>query len=192
MSFPEETKYKFFQIFVIGLIALVSVLALFTISSAVTKKGPMAGGIQSLEHQATAHPAVEAGFEDWQQDADGYAAILDSPDAETKPQVVYFYAPWCPYCKRFHSNILTQSQVQAYLKNFSKVRIYPDQGRRAEQTLMAQFGAQGFPTFYVKFPGQAGFTEVPPYAENGQYLAPEGFIASLEAIRRQTAGPEAH
>ena len=67
--------------------------------------------------------------------------------------LVYFYAPWCPHCKQFAAQILADRKMQAFVQDYPHVRIYPDQNA-AELELMKNYGAQGFPSFYVVLPNQ--------------------------------------
>jgi thiol:disulfide interchange protein len=96
---------------------------------------------------------VTRSFNGWFEDAKGYQEARQVQAQTYKPILLYFYATWCPHCKDFAANVLAKPEMQAFLKNYPHVRIAPDNGQ-AEQQLMSEFGAEGYPTFYVVFPNQ--------------------------------------
>lgn len=118
----------------LGLITVVAVLSLYAIARAVD----------------TQHQAREA-FTGWYQDAKGHKKAMADQQATGKPILVYFYADWCPHCKRFAAEILSTPKTRDFVKNYPHVRIAPDNGK-AERKLMDEYGAEGYPTFYVVLP----------------------------------------
>jgi thiol:disulfide interchange protein len=91
---------------------------------------------------------VATTFTGWYENASGYQKALSEQQATGRPMLVYFYAGWCPHCKRFTAEILSSPKMQAYVKKYPHVRIAPDNGE-AEKKLMSAFGAEGFPSFFV-------------------------------------------
>jgi thiol:disulfide interchange protein len=96
---------------------------------------------------------VAVTFVGWYEDKKGYDKALADQKATKKPMLVYIYASWCPHCKNFSAQILADDQMRAFVQDYPHVRIAPDDGV-AEKTLMKDFGAQGFPSFYVVMPDQ--------------------------------------
>ncbi|WP_303675244.1 thioredoxin family protein [Vampirovibrio chlorellavorus] len=96
---------------------------------------------------------VARSFESWLENAKGYQEALRVQAQTRKPILLYFYATWCPHCKDFAANVLAKPEMQAFVKNYPHVRVAPDNGQ-AEQKLMSEFGAEGYPTFYVVLPSQ--------------------------------------
>lgn len=152
----------------IGLVALVMVL----------------GGIaifRSMDIQGR----VATTFEGWYEDAAGYQKALTDQKQTQKPILLYFYATWCPHCKDFTAKVLSQPKTQAFVKNYPHVRVAPDNGE-AEKKLMEDFGAQGYPTFYVIMPDQRRI-QVDTYASTPTPHAKtaEEFIDSVEQTIKQ-------
>ncbi|WP_373533030.1 thioredoxin family protein [Vampirovibrio sp.] len=96
---------------------------------------------------------VSASFQGWYEDAPGYQRAMSDQSATQKPVLLYFYATWCPHCKQFAANVLSDPKTQTFIKAFPHVRIAPDNGE-AEKKLMSEFGAEGYPAFYVVRPNQ--------------------------------------
>lgn len=115
----------------LGLIALVMVL----------------GGI-AIFRSMDVQKRVDVAFEGWYEDAKGYQQAIADQKATQKPILVYFYATWCPHCKDFTAQVLSDPKTQQFIKNYPHVRIAPDNGE-AEKKLMSEFGADGYPAFYV-------------------------------------------
>jgi thiol:disulfide interchange protein len=147
-----------------GLMGLVVVLALTAIGRAV------------LIQKKAAHT-----FVGWHEDMLGYQQTVAEQKASGKPMLVYFYATWCPHCKRFTAQILSSDKMQNYVKRYPHVRIAPDNGK-AEKQLMESYGAEGFPTFLVvKSNGKR--TKMEPYTmDDGRMRmkTPDEFIQDVE------------
>lgn len=117
-----------------GLIALIMVL----------------GGVAIVRSMDIQH-RVAVSFAGWYEDKPGYDKALADQQAEKKPMLVYIYAPWCPHCKKFSAEVLSDKTLQQFIQAYPHVRIAPDHGK-AEQQIMADYGAPGYPSFYVVMP----------------------------------------
>jgi len=96
---------------------------------------------------------VAVTFVGWYEDKKGYDKALADQKTTHKPMLVYIYAPWCPHCKHFSAQVLADRRMRAFVQAYPHVRIAPDDGE-AEKKIMADFGAQGYPSFYVVMPDQ--------------------------------------
>jgi thiol:disulfide interchange protein len=83
----------------------------------------------------------------WNSDWDD--AVLQS-NSTGKPALVLFTADWCPACRQFESEVLTDSQVKQYLReNYTLVlvdlsdRTGPNNGRARD------FGVKAVPTLIL-------------------------------------------
>jgi thiol:disulfide interchange protein len=154
--------------------------ALFSLMGLLVMLAVFAIGRAAMVQERVAHT-----FEGWYDDVPGYQKALAEQKTTEKPMLVYFYANWCPYCKRFTSQILSTSKVQNYVKRFPHVRIAPDNGR-AERQLMESFGAEGFPAFYVLKP-DGERTKIETHIQTGEEVRlkkPDEFIADVEKAAR--------
>lgn len=121
-------------------------------------------------------------YERWYSGAAGYQKAVAEQMKTKKPMVVYFYAPWCPHCKRFHLALLARPEVIKAMDAYIKVRVYPDEDK-ADHALMEKLGASGFPTFYIKRAEDTAFKEVNIHGPmGGAYLTSKYFIARLEKM----------
>jgi thiol:disulfide interchange protein DsbD len=73
--------------------------------------------------------------------ADDYEAALVRAEAEGKPVLLLFTAPWCEYSRRLEEEVLTQAGPRAVTGEFVCVRV--DFGRR---DLREQYRVKVFPT----------------------------------------------
>jgi thiol:disulfide interchange protein len=73
--------------------------------------------------------------------AGDYEAALARAEAEGKPLLLFFTAPWCEYCRRLESEVLVDGQAQAAAAHFVCVRV--DFARR---DLQEQYRVKVFPT----------------------------------------------
>lgn len=94
---------------------------------------------------------VAVSFVGWYEDKPGYDKALADQKSDQKPMLVYIYAPWCPHCKRFSAEVLADTTVQQFIQAYPHVRVAPDHGK-AEEQIMVDYGAQGYPSFYVVMP----------------------------------------
>jgi thiol:disulfide interchange protein len=148
-----------------GLILMVVLLGGFAVFRSVT-----------IQHR------VASTFTGWYEDKAGYEKAQADMKATGKPMLVYFYATWCPHCKRFTAYVLSDPKMQNFVKSYPHVRIAPDNGK-TEQALMSEYGAQGYPAFYVVKPdGQR--TQIDTYAEKPRPhpKTPAEFIESVQTV----------
>jgi thiol:disulfide interchange protein len=129
-----------------------------------------------------AQQRVATVFKGWDEDSKGYdKAIADSKTAQ-KPMLVYIYAPWCPHCKEFSKSVLTDDRIKAYIAQFPHVRVAPDHGE-PEKKIMAEFGAEGYPSFYVVRPdGKRISVDTFVLKPEPRQKTPAEFLQSLKQV----------
>jgi thiol:disulfide interchange protein len=110
------------------------------------------GGIM-IYRSVAVQKQVAVTFVGWYEDKKGYDKALADQKTTKKPMLLYFYATWCPHCKRFTSEVLADAKMRQFVQDYPHVRIAPDDGVEEKQ-LMTEYGAQGYPSFYVVMPDQ--------------------------------------
>ena len=122
----------------------------------------------------------------WHEDKAGFEEALAEHNKTGKPMVVYFHAPWCPHCKEFNEAILDTDKMVLFLgKNYIKTKIFPEQD--AERILMYQFGASGFPTFFIKYANSDKFYRL-ERGNNRQMFTPDEFIEQMKKAETGEVG----
>lgn len=138
-------------------------------------------GVFAIWRTIDSQQHVAKTFNGWYDDARGYQQAVADQRASGKPILVYFYATWCPHCKRFTAEILSDPKMKAYVQQYPHVRIAPDNGQ-AEQKIMSEYGVEGFPSFFVaKRDGNR--VKIETHTTNGGNLrlkTPAEFIESVE------------
>ena len=81
----------------------------------------------------------------WFDNTKGYEKAIQVQKQTYEPFIIYFYATWCPYCKKFARNILHSDQVVKALRPIVKVQVDGD----TQRGLMRKFGVPGYPCFLV-------------------------------------------
>jgi thiol:disulfide interchange protein len=102
-------------------------------------------------HSVETRQRIAVVFKDWYEDKPGHDRALAEQKTTRRPVLVYIYAPWCPHCQQFNANILSNPTVRQAITQYPHVRIAPDHGP-GERQLMARYGAEGYPAFYVVMP----------------------------------------
>ncbi len=122
---------------------------------------------------------VATSFIGWYEDKPGYDKALADLRQSKKPMLVYIYAPWCPHCKQFTAQVLSDPQVRQFVQGYPHVRVAPDHGQ-AEMALMTEYGAKGYPSFYVVLPDNRKI-EIATHTEGEQprLKTPREFMKSI-------------
>ncbi len=84
-----------------------------------------------------------------------------------KPVIVWFYTDWCGFCQRFAPTFGAITKDRKIKKNFAVAYVnaeYPE-----NQTLMMEYGVEGFPTVFLVNPK----TKEKVHVDNAKLFAPE-------------------
>ena len=92
---------------------------------------------------------------------------LDKALKKEKPVVVFFYADWCGYCKRFAPVFAKVTKSKEFKNNFSVAYVNCDDA--ANSALVSEYGIQGFPTVYVVDKAN----DIKAMVDNGELFAPD-------------------
>lgn len=114
----------------------------------------------------------------WYTGIEGYEQAEAAQRETGKPLLVYFHAPWCPYCRRVNSDVLTSAPVVAALADVLAVQINGDAGGK-QRRLMADFGAEIYPSLFIRRTPQAKFEKLDAFDDGGEVRSPEDFVAAL-------------
>lgn len=85
----------------------------------------------------------------WYEGAYGYREAVRLSEEIEKPVVIYAYADWCNYCKKFESTLLADNEVNATLNNFIKVKLNPDKSQE-DNAIFKKLGGRGYPSLFIK------------------------------------------
>ena len=113
-----------------------------------------ASGMPAADNSSRAQPAPPRALPalpshpGWESNASGLDSALSEQKSSHCPVLVYFWASWCPHCKKFDSSILPDPGIDQALSTAIKVRIEPDAGD-AEKALAKQYGVTGYPTLLL-------------------------------------------
>jgi thioredoxin-related protein len=95
---------------------------------------------------------------------------------------------WCPWCKKFDQEILSQSQFKDYARenlvlmevDFPRARLQSAEVKKQNQELAQQYQVEGFPTIVVLNGDGQKLWQYDGYFPDG----PAAFIAQLEKLRK--------
>jgi thioredoxin-related protein len=95
---------------------------------------------------------------------------------------------WCPWCKKFDKEILSQSQFKDYAReklvlmevDFPREKLQSAELKRQNQELAQQYQVEGFPTIVVLRGDGQKLWQYDGYFPDG----PAAFIAQLEKLRK--------
>jgi thiol-disulfide isomerase/thioredoxin len=121
--------------------------------------------------------------DEWREGAGGYESAGYEHGMLGKPLVVYFYADWCGYCRRFDRELLQTEEVARCLDRVVRVRVAPEKGGR-DKTLADLFGVNGYPSFFVVPAKSDRPVKVLPYrrlpdGKGWRILSPVEFVEAL-------------
>jgi thiol:disulfide interchange protein len=98
---------------------------------------------------------VDTSLPTWLDNSAGFQQALLSQAESGKPIAIFFYTDWCASCKQLKANVLGTTEITDYIQqNFIAVKINPEHGPN-EQRIAQQFGVYGYPSFFIKNPGEA-------------------------------------
>lgn len=120
-------------------------------------------------------PASSGVTSGWLEGSSGYRDAERLTQETGKNAAIYFFASWCPYCKKFDQNVLNSPEVSKHLFGSIRVRVDVDK----EPDLASAYEVRAIPAFFVLTP-EKDATPVPAHQN------PADFVRALrEAKLRQ-------
>ncbi len=104
--------------------------------------------VHSLAAAASDPAPGRPDFEGWYEGAAGLAEALEVQQRDRLPLFLYIYTDWCPYCRQFERELLTDDDVDSYLDSVLAVRLNPESGA-SESRLARRLGVRGYPTLVM-------------------------------------------
>lgn len=135
----------------------------------------------SAKTAAPTAPAAAGVFAGWYEGAAGYRQALADQAETGKPILVYFHAPWCPYCRRVNESLLAMPAVVEAISGILAVQINGD-GKSRDRKLMDEFGAKIYPSFFLRRASDAKFEPLRVFATVSRVREPEDFAAELRGV----------
>jgi thiol-disulfide isomerase/thioredoxin len=106
----------------------------------------------------------------WLVGAAGFDTAMKAHKASGRPVLVYVYTDWCPYCRKFNTQVLPDERVQACIAKFAAVALNPDSG--ADELATAEkLRITGYPTVLA-------LTDDAPFFQNVATQVPAPAFAS--------------
>ena len=87
-------------------------------------------------------------FTGWYTGADGMVEAMKVRNVERQTMFLYFYTDWCPYCRQFERELLSESEVDQYMDSILAVRVNPEAGE-VEREIAMRYGVRGYPAIYL-------------------------------------------
>jgi thiol-disulfide isomerase/thioredoxin len=117
-------------------------------------------------------------FAKWQTGAEGLERAMDRRRGTSDAILLYFYTDWCPWCRRFNTEILASEEMSDYLDHVIAVRINPESGKQ-ERAIAERYGVSGYPTLFVLPPGSDQPHEINASRKTNP-LNPSEFVRACE------------
>ncbi|MEO5930506.1 MAG: thioredoxin fold domain-containing protein [Candidatus Kapaibacterium sp.] len=133
----------------------------------------LSGAFTTEAHAQPKAPPATA----WGVGSAGYGEAMKLSDGK-KPLIVYFYADWCPFCKRLNSQILATPEVEGYLGDIIRVKINPESGG-GERALSELYNVKAFPAFIILSPATGKQRMIHPF-HKGIGMSPAQFIEACQ------------
>jgi thioredoxin-related protein len=90
---------------------------------------------------------------------------LQKAQADGKPVLIEFSAPWCPYCRQMENKTFKDQQVEGSLQQFERVAVNIDHNA----SLAAQHGVSGIPAFVILDPQGEEVAKTSGFMEAGLF-----------------------
>ena len=117
------------------------------------------------EDTSSPKPRPEYNSSRWYEDSQGYRQAVRVSRARDAPILIYTYADWCKFCKRFETELLPKPRVKRSIARYVKVRLNPEHSN-ADKALFDKWGGKGYPTLYVQ-----DTPNHPPHKIKGLFVA---------------------
>jgi tetratricopeptide (TPR) repeat protein len=134
------------------------------------------------DHGFGPEPARRRVSSSWYTHGGDFATARTEQEQAVTPLLVYVYTDWCPYCKAFDRDLLSNATVSAYLEDsVVRMKINPESGA-SEEAFAHQLGVHGYPSVLLFLPVGGAPERLSLYQKGGGYQlkTPEEFVAGIE------------
>lgn len=89
----------------------------------------------------------------WSRGRWAHDRMLQEVKSKNIPMMVYFYAEWCPYCRKLDYTLLNRS-VRSFLNPIPRVAINSGMRNKSHQLekLMKKYNVTGYPSLFIHYP----------------------------------------
>lgn len=115
---------------------------------------------------------------DWFDGAHQLETATQLARANKAPLLVYVYADWCGYCKKFEKELLYTSQISSDLQRVVKVRMNPDKDGLAK-VFEKENALTGYPTVLLKSSAESPFKPLFPFTRGSNLMSASEFVRAV-------------